>query len=130
MEDQMKDVNIVVLSGRVATDVSLKTLPSGSKVADFRLAVNEASTPERLSGLHFVNDDLFITSSGQSDQPDDKFGSVWWAGKASGEVVRLAKFSNLKPEGISATGDDNSLLICFDQGSKHLSQIALLEGVR
>jgi len=37
----MKDVNIVVLSGRVATDVSLNTLPSGSKVADFRLAVNE-----------------------------------------------------------------------------------------
>jgi single-strand DNA-binding protein len=41
MEDHMKDVNIVVLSGRVASDVSLKTLPSGSKVADFRLAVNE-----------------------------------------------------------------------------------------
>lgn len=37
----MKDVNIVVLSGRIASDVSLKTLPSGSKVADFRLAVNE-----------------------------------------------------------------------------------------
>ena len=37
----MKDVNIVVLSGRVASDVTLKPLPSGSKVADFRLAVNE-----------------------------------------------------------------------------------------
>jgi len=41
MEDHMKDVNIVVLSGRVASDVSLNTLPSGSKVADFRLAVND-----------------------------------------------------------------------------------------
>lgn len=37
----MKDVNVVVLSGRVASDVSLKPLPSGSKVADFRLAVND-----------------------------------------------------------------------------------------
>ncbi len=95
-----------------------------------RLAENKTSAAERLTGLHFVNDELFITSSGQSDQPKNKSGSVWRSGKASSDVDLLAKFSNLKPEGISATAKDNSLLICFDQGSKHLSQIALLEVLR
>ena len=37
----MKAVNIVVLSGNLASDVTLNTLKSGKKVADFRLAVNE-----------------------------------------------------------------------------------------
>lgn len=37
----MKAVNIVVLSGNLASDVTLNTLKSGTKVADFRLAVNE-----------------------------------------------------------------------------------------
>lgn len=37
----MKAVNIVILSGNLASDVTLKTLKSGTKVADFRLAVNE-----------------------------------------------------------------------------------------
>lgn len=37
----MKSFNKVILIGNVATEVSLNTLKSGSKVADFRLAVNE-----------------------------------------------------------------------------------------
>ena len=41
MENIMKAVNIVVLSGNLASDVTLNTLESGTKVADFRLAVNE-----------------------------------------------------------------------------------------
>jgi len=41
MEDNMKSFNKVILVGNVATDVELKTLKSGTKVADFRLAVNE-----------------------------------------------------------------------------------------
>lgn len=41
MEDNMKSFNKVILIGNVATDVKLNTLESGTKVADFRLAVNE-----------------------------------------------------------------------------------------
>lgn len=37
----MKSFNKVILVGNVATDVKLNTLKSGTKVADFRLAVNE-----------------------------------------------------------------------------------------
>ncbi len=37
----MKAVNIVILSGNLASDVTSNTLKSGTKVADFRLAVNE-----------------------------------------------------------------------------------------
>lgn len=41
MEDNIKSYNKVILIGNVATDVELNTLQSGTKVADFRLAVNE-----------------------------------------------------------------------------------------
>ena len=37
----MKSFNKVILIGNVATGVTLNTLQSGTKVADFRLAVNE-----------------------------------------------------------------------------------------
>ncbi|MDF7822833.1 single-stranded DNA-binding protein [Pontiellaceae bacterium B12227] len=37
----MKSFNKVILVGNVATDVEFKTLKSGTKVADFRLAMNE-----------------------------------------------------------------------------------------
>ena len=37
----MQSFNKVILIGNVASEVALNTLPSGTKVADFRLAVNE-----------------------------------------------------------------------------------------
>lgn len=37
----MKSFNKVILIGNIASEVTLNTLQSGTKVADFRLAVNE-----------------------------------------------------------------------------------------
>lgn len=40
-EVHMKGFNKVILMGNLASEVSMNTLPSGTKVAEFRLAVNE-----------------------------------------------------------------------------------------
>ena len=37
----MKHYNRIILVGNVASDIKINTLKSGTKVADFRLAVNE-----------------------------------------------------------------------------------------
>lgn len=41
MEDHMKSFNRVILAGNLASDVEAQSLPSGTKIARFRMAVRE-----------------------------------------------------------------------------------------
>jgi len=93
----------------------------------FKLRDEEWQTQERISGLHYTNNILYITGSTNSESDKIKSGSVWRLDQSSGKAIRIAKFEDLQPEGVTACKEKNSVLVCFDQGSKSQSQIAYIK---
>ncbi len=85
---------------------------------------------ERLSDILYLDGSLYITGVVDKEQRSIYTGSLWHMNIEDGNLRRVTQFKDIKPEGIAVTNEDADLMICFDQGSKHQSQIALIKGVR
>lgn len=85
---------------------------------------------ERISDLLYVGGTLFIT--GVVDKKNRSYftGSLWRLDTEDGSLKQITRFRDIKPEGIATAADAADLMICFDQGHKRQSQIALIKGVR
>lgn len=94
------------------------------------LKSDEFEIQERISDLFFKNGDLFITGVPESKQKGDRSGSLWRLNLYEERLTRIVHFKDLQPEGIASADDADSLLICFDQGSRYQSQITLVKGIK
>lgn len=85
---------------------------------------------ERISDLLYADGTLYITGVVPPGERDRYTGSLWKLNLDDGGLKRIMKFRDIKPEGITISEEATDLLICFDQGRQHQSQIALIKGVR
>jgi multidrug resistance efflux pump len=84
------------------------------------LKKDDESPQECISDMFYDNGILYL--SGTSSSGDG--GSLWQLDTDTGEIIRIASFDGLKPEGIAADPEKYTLRICFDEGSKKPSKIA------
>lgn len=94
------------------------------------LKVDDEDSQESISDLLYLDGTLFITGVLPPKHRDQYTGSLWKLTPEDGALKRVIKFRGIKPEGIATTKESADLLICFDQGRNHQSQIAQVKGVR
>lgn len=85
---------------------------------------------ECISDLFYANGCLFITGVRCGGAREaGRSGSLWRLNLNDDHLERLAHFEDLQPEGIAAAKEQDRLMICFDQGRRFQSQIALVGGL-
>ncbi|WP_027359796.1 HlyD family secretion protein [Desulforegula conservatrix] len=87
------------------------------------LQCEDGSFQERISDLCYIGDTLYITGTSLENDESSRSGSLWRLDEITGTSTRLMIFNSRAPEGISAGEDSDSIVICFDGGSKEKSEI-------
>lgn len=88
------------------------------------LKTDKASNQEHISDMFHHNGTLYVT--GTSSQKIG--GSLWKLDENTGKMIHIARFDGLRPEGIAAGKDKDTLMISFDQGGNNPSKIAAVRG--
>ncbi len=93
-----------------------------SRFAELPLQVDAVPPPgkvfEGISDMGFLPDgSLLLLANSPKKQPPDGGGALWWR-KPDGSVEMLRRFVGLKPEGITLSHDNKSVLIVFDNDRK------------
>ncbi len=96
----------------------------------FSLSTDLESGQELITDLFLQNGYLYLTGVPESRESGDFSGSLWRLNLTNDQLTRVIHYSDLKPEGIAATSTSGTLLLCFDQGENHLSQITRIQGVK
>ena len=95
-----------------------------------RLTMGDSGAPERISDLFYQKGILYLTGVSPDSPDGDVAGSLWRINPEDGDLTRLAHFKDLKPEGIALTKEQGAVMICFDQGRRYQSQLAVIRGVQ
>lgn len=99
---------------------------SGDQVSIWKkiiLKCEDGSVQERISDLCYLGDTLYITGTFEENEKGLHSGSLWRLDEITGTAARLMIFNGRAPEGISSGDDPDSLIICFDGGSREKSEI-------
>ncbi|MDM8549666.1 hypothetical protein QUF72_06305 [Desulfobacterales bacterium HSG2] len=88
------------------------------------LKADDASPRECISDLFRYNGTLYIAGVSDEKSAGRKSGSIWQMDEHTGKVARIATFDGLRPEGIAAGGEADTLTVSFDQGNGNPSQFA------
>lgn len=94
------------------------------------LISDQENIRERISDLLYVDGTLFITGVVDAGNRHQYTGSLWRFFIDEGNLQRITKFKDLKPEGITVTNKTSDLMVCFDQGEKRQSHIARIKDIR
>jgi multidrug resistance efflux pump len=81
----------------------------------------------RISDMQFIGDDLYVLSCCTNDG-DPVEGRLWVL--RSGQQIEVVKsFMKMKPEGIAVDTAKKMIVITFDNGSDHLSQLFITDNI-
>jgi len=113
---RIADVDALMHTGTVFDD----QISVWKKIA---LRCEDGSVQERISDLCYVGENLYITGTFVSNDAGGRSGSLWRLDETTGTAARLMIFNGRAPEGVSTGYDPDSLMVCFDGGSKEKSEI-------
>jgi len=88
------------------------------------LKQNDRLAQEYISDLLYDNGNLFITGT---DSLGNLGGSLWQYSYSNDKLTLIQSFEGAKPEGLAATKDKSTYMVCFDQDNHQSSQITTIK---
>ena len=92
-----------------------------------RLQRGEDQLQEGISDLLYFDGALYLTGTPLMKKEGSRSGTLWKLDESTGTPICHTHFKDLQPEGIAVGKEMNTLMVCFDQGSKTKSKICIVK---